>query len=78
MTSLTKPGVKTSEFWLTAVVNVAAAIIAILAARGLVSDTEGELWLQLVEAIAVAIAPLVMAIVTAVYTNGRAKVKSAQ
>ncbi|MBP6471223.1 MAG: hypothetical protein KBE23_06500 [Chloroflexi bacterium] len=72
-----KSGYKTTEFWLTAVVNIAAAVVAILAARGLLSNQEGELWLALVQAIAVAVAPLVMGAVTAVYTQSRAKVKAA-
>ena len=38
---------ETSEFWVTAFVNVVAAVIAILAARGLVSNEEGALWVQL-------------------------------
>lgn len=71
-----KPGYKTTEFWLTAIVNVAAAIVAILAARGLVSSEEGELWVQLVESIAVAVLPIVMAVVTAAYVNGRSAIKS--
>ena len=72
-----KSGYKTTEFWLTAVVNIAAAVVAILAARGLLSNQEGVLWLALVQAIAVAVAPLVMGAVTAVYTQSRAKVKAA-
>ena len=72
-----KSGYKTTEFWLTAVVNIAAAVVAILAARGLLSNQEGELWLALVQAIAVAVAPLVMGVVTTAYTQARAKVKAA-
>lgn len=73
-----KPGYQTSEFWLTAVTNIAAAIIAILAFRGLLSHEEGELWLQLAQVLAATVSPIVIAIVTAVYTNGRAKVKATQ
>lgn len=68
---------ETSEFWITAFVNVVAAIIAILAARGLVTNEEGELWVQLAQAIAAAVAPLVMAIVSKAYIDARRDVKVA-
>jgi hypothetical protein len=71
-----KSGIKTTEFWLTAVVNIAAAVVAILSFRGLMSGQEGELWVTLVQAIAAAVAPLVMAVVTAAYTKGRTIVKA--
>lgn len=73
-----KPGYKTTEFWVTAIVNIAAAVVAILAARGLLATDEGDLWVSLVQALATAIAPVVMGIVTAAYTNARAKVKAGQ
>lgn len=72
-----KSGYKTTEFWLTAVVNIAAAVVAILAFRGLMASQEGDLWVKLVQAIAAAVAPLVMGVVTAAYTQARAKVKVA-
>ena len=68
---------ETSEFWVTAFVNVVAAVIAILAARGLVSNEEGALWVQLAEAIALAVAPLVMAIVSKSYIEGRTALRVA-
>lgn len=70
-----KQGYKTSEFWVTAFVNVVAAVVAILGARGLLDPTEGELWVELMEAIAVAVAPIVMAIVSARYIESREQVK---
>ncbi len=66
---------KTPEFWVTAVVNIAAAIIAVLSVRGLISPEEGELWLVLVQAIAAPVAVLVMAIVTRQYLLSQEKVK---
>jgi len=68
---------ETSEFWITAFVNIVAAIVAILAARGLVSAEEGELWVQLALAIATAVAPLVMAIVSKAYIEGRTQLRVA-
>jgi hypothetical protein len=71
-----KPGYKTTEFWLTAVVNVALAVLTILAYRGLLDVREAELWLELTEALAAAILPLAMAIITAAYANSRGKTKA--
>ena len=72
-----KPGIKTSEFWITAVVNIAGAVIAIMAAYGLIKSEEQALWLQLVQSLSVAVIPLVLAIVNYAYINSRAKVKTA-
>ena len=71
-----KPGIKTTEFWLTAVTNIAGAVIAILAAYGLIRSENQELWLQLTQSLAVAVVPLVVAIVNYAYINGRSKVKA--
>lgn len=72
-----KPGYKTTEFWITAVVNIAGALIAILAGYGTIKGEEGELWLGLVQALALAIVPLVLAFVNGRYINARAAVKAA-
>ena len=71
-----KLGVKTSEFWVTALTNVTLAIVAILVMRGLISDEEGELWIQLVSAVFLTLVPVAMAVVTAAYSKSRAEVKS--
>ena len=72
-----KQGYKTTEFWITAVANIAGAVIAILAAYGIVKSEEGELWRALVQALALAVVPLVMAFVNGRYINARAAVKTA-
>ena len=74
---MNRPGIQTTEFWITAFVNIAGAIISILAARGLVSAEEGELWVALVRALVVAVVPIVMAIVSAAYVESRTRVKEA-
>lgn len=71
-----KPGYKTTEFWITAVVNIVAAVVAILAVRGLVSETEAELYVTLAQAVVGAVAPLVIAFTSGRYINSRAKIKS--
>lgn len=70
-----KPGIYTTEFWLTAVSNVAGATIAVLAAYGLVTDEYSNLWLTLVQAIAVVVIPVAMAFVNGRYIDARAEVK---
>jgi hypothetical protein len=71
-----KPGYRTSEFWITVVVNLAAAVLAVVAHYGLLTDDESALWLALVRAAAAIAAPLVMAIVSREYIRGRTQVKS--
>ena len=71
-----KSGIKTTEFWMTAAVNVASAIIAVLAARGMIVQEQAELYVVLAQSIAVAVAPIVMAIVSGQYIQSRAMVKS--
>lgn len=73
-----KPGIKTTEFWVTSVVNIVTAVIGILAVRGLVSVEEGNLYIQLASAIVAAIAPIVIAYTTGRYINSRTEVKKAQ
>jgi len=72
----TKPGIKTSEFWITAIVNIVTAILAILAVRGMVTDQEAELWVQLSRALVAAAAPVVIAYTTGQYAASRAEVKA--
>ena len=67
-----KPGKKTTEFYMVALVNAVAAIVSILAIRGLVTAEEGELYIALVAAVA----PIVMAYTTAQYAQARAQVKT--
>lgn len=69
-------GIKTSEFWITAIANIAGAIVAILAARGLLTNEEGDLWIALINAIAVAAVPMALAYVNGKYIESRATLKS--
>lgn len=67
---------KTPEFWTMAIVNIASAIVAILATRGLLSAEEGQLWVQLVAALATPIALIVIGIVTKQYLAGQTAVRT--
>jgi len=70
-----QPGYKTTEFWVTAVVNIALAVFGVLAARGLISEEESALWVTLVQAVAVAVVPLAMAYISKAYVDSRKEVK---
>ncbi len=70
-----KPGIQSSEFWLTAVANIGGAVIALLAAYGLVREEDGRLWLALVEAMAVAVIPLALAWINSSYIQSRTALK---
>ena len=72
-----KPGYKTTEFWITAVANIAGSVVALLAGYGLIRAEEGDLWLALAQSLALAIIPLVLAFVNGRYIQARAAVKEA-
>ncbi|MCA9936198.1 MAG: hypothetical protein H6662_15635 [Ardenticatenaceae bacterium] len=70
MTSLTKPGVKTSEFWLTLMPWLLALVVVILLGLGRV-DIAFAQWVLVALGIGGGVG-------NAAYANGRAKVKSVQ
>lgn len=71
-----KPGIKTSEFWLTVFTNIAGSIIAILASYDLITTEAGNLWLALAQSIAVAVIPLALAYINGRYIESRAQIKT--
>lgn len=72
-----KPGIYTSEFWLTAVANICGALLALLAGYRLITQEEGALWLALAQALAAAIVPLALAYTNGRYIDSRAQLKTA-
>ena len=64
----TKPGIQTSEFWIT----VVALVLAALASFGVIGGNEVEEIKGLIDPLIVALIPVV------VYIWGRVKVKTAQ
>ena len=70
-----KNGVFTTEFWVTVIVNVVAATVALLAAYGLLTEKEGEVWVELARALVLMIAPIVMAYTSVRYTQARTNLK---
>lgn len=73
-----KPGVLTSEFWLTAVVNLGAAVLMYLQVTGAVTVEESDALLQMVQAVAALLVPLLLAVVNVSYIRSRTLVKAAQ
>ena len=70
--------VKTPEFWVTVVTNIVAAIVAILAARGILSAEEGQLWVQLASAVVLPVALLVIGQVNKSYIAAQSAVREAR
>ena len=71
-----KPGFKTTEFWIVAVVNIITAVIGLLAIRGFVTAEEGEIYIVLGSLTVAAIVPLVMSYTATGYAKARAQVKT--
>ena len=69
---------KTPEFWTMAIVNIATAIVAILATRGILSAEEADLWVQLVGALATPIALIIIGVVRRQYLAGQTAVRQAR
>lgn len=72
-----KPGIKSTEFYLTMGLNAVIGIITALALVGLITFEEQANYIKAAQAVIVGVGPVVMAIVTAVYTHGRSNVKKA-
>jgi hypothetical protein len=72
-----KSGVRTTEFYITLAVNIVAAILGVLAVKGLISSEEQSAYLTLGQAIIAGLMPLVMAYTSGKYVNARAMVKAA-
>ena len=70
--------IKTPEFWVTVVTNIVAAVVAILAARGILSAEEGELWVALASAVVLPVALLVIGQVNKSYIQAQSAVREAR
>lgn len=69
---------KTPEFWIAALTSIVAAVVAILVARGLLSEAEGQLWLQLAAAVIGPVAIIVIGIVARSYIGHQTQVRMAR
>jgi len=69
---------RSPEFWVSAVTAIAVAVVAILVARGALSQEEGEMWVQLVAALVGPIAVIVLGIIAKSYTAHQTAVRVAR
>ena len=65
-----KPGVKTTEFWLSASSGIVIALIG----YGVVSNEQADLWTGLI----LAASPIAISVIAANYSRSRAEVKAAK
>jgi len=69
-----KAGVKTTEFWLSAVSGLVVAIMALLIGYGVVTNEQADLWTGLI----LAASPIAIAIIAANYSKSRSETKAAK
>ena len=69
---------KTPEFWISALTGIVTAAIAVLIARGLLTEAEGQLWAQLAAAIIGPVAIVVLGMVAKGYTSHMTAVRVAR
>ena len=69
---------KTPEFWITALTTIVTAVVAILVARGLLSEAEGQLWIQLAVAVIGPVAVIALAIIARSYIGHQTAVRTAR
>lgn len=66
------------EFWITALTEIAVAIVAILVGRGLFSAEEGTLWVQLAKVLIGPVTVLIMGLVARSYIGHMTTVRTAR
>lgn len=69
-----KPGVKTTEFWLSASSGIVIALMALLIGYGVVSNEQADLWTGLI----LAASPIAISVIAANYSRSRAETKAAK
>ena len=72
-----QPGYKTTEFWMTAIGGIVAAVIPLLVAYRVLDEEQGQLWAGLILAVAAVVVPVVIGSMVKSYTAARADVKMA-
>lgn len=68
-------GVKTSEFWLSLIAQVAGAVIPLLILYGVINAEQGAAWQALIIALAAVLVPLILTGVAKTYGNNRTALK---
>ena len=70
-----EPGYKTTEFWMTAIGAIVAAVIPLLVAYKVLDEAQGQLWAALVLAVAGVVVPVVIGSIVKNYTESRMVIK---
>lgn len=68
-------GVRSSEFWLSAITSIVAVLFPLLVAYGVLDTEKGQMWAALILALAGVIVPIVIGQVARNYNDGRVEVK---
>ena len=69
------PGWKTTEFWMTAIGGLVAAVIPLLIAYNIIDEEQGQLWAGLILAVSGIVVPIVIGSMVKAYAAGRTTVK---
>lgn len=69
---------KSPEFWIAALTSIVTAVVAILVTRGLLSEAEGQLWIQLAVAVIGPVAIIVLGLVARSYLDHMTQVRTAR
>ena len=69
-------GVKSSEFWMSAITSVVAVLFPLLVAYGVLDTEKGQMWAALILAVAGVVVPIVIGSVAKNYNSGRVEVKT--
>ena len=69
-------GIRTSEFWLSAIGALVAVIVPLLVAYGVLDNDKGEMWAALILALASIVVPIVVGSVVKNYNDNRTAVKT--
>lgn len=70
-----QPGYKTTEFWMSAIGAIVAAVIPLLVAYKVLDEAQGQLWAALVLAVAGVVVPVVIGSIVKNYTESRMVIK---
>ena len=68
-------GIRTSEFWLSAVAGMVTVLMPLLVAYGVLDTERGEMWAALILAVASIVVPVVVGSIARNYNDGRTEIK---
>ena len=71
-----KPGVRTSEFWMTVVMSLVLAVLSVLVVAEVITEAESEILAKLILLVVSAVVPLAISGMTVRYTDSRTRIKA--